>query len=485
MFNVPPWEISKVGYIVLVWTMDKHGFEDRVRVANVWREKKKRTVSLDADCSIDRITKTKDTKRRRPDSPDRSEKVQRWKSKPNSPTIRPIICPQQETTFEEEETSPPQETSADPLTQIADALSKLLVARSPREIDVSPYDGTFEAQSFFDNFDAQADRAELTYTDRLRKLPCYLQGLNTPSLQRQTTHNLCTKMWYPHPAQGPEPCSPSPSCKPRRLYKPREQLNVGLPCRLYCDASTQGIAGILKQNHKVPKKILYRVCAKFTHTQCRKERVCSFFPCGKPPFDQDCATNQSNQQNHPMFPPNHTIRHYFYLSGTALKWFENNEESIQTWEEFTSQLENGFGKNKISKLKADKKLKTRAQLKGESTEFYIQDVLHLCKEVDPQMSDEDKISHLMKGIAEEVYQALLPRNVQSTEQFITECRHVEALRHRRVTPTRYERLPNVSSLCDQDDGENLSSLIEKLSARSYSKNWTLLKRSLKSLPLRI
>ncbi|UYV73632.1 K02A2.6-like, partial [Cordylochernes scorpioides] len=89
------------------------------------------------------------------------------------------------------------------------------------------------------------------------------------------------------------------------------------------------------------------------------------------------------------------------------------------------------------------------------------DVLCLCKEVDPQMSVEDKISHLMKGIAEELYQALLPRDVQSTEQFITECRRVEALRCRRVTPTRYERLPNVASLCDQDDGEDLSSLIRK------------------------
>ncbi|UYV83362.1 K02A2.6-like, partial [Cordylochernes scorpioides] len=124
----------------------------------------------------DRITKTKDTKRRKLDSPDRSEKVQRWKSKPNSPTMRPGYLFPNKRTFEEEETSPPQGTSADPLTQIADALSKLLVARSPREIDVSPYDGTFEAQSFFDNFDSQADRAELTYTDRLRKLPCYLQG---------------------------------------------------------------------------------------------------------------------------------------------------------------------------------------------------------------------------------------------------------------------------------------------------------------------
>ncbi|UYV82306.1 hypothetical protein LAZ67_21001672, partial [Cordylochernes scorpioides] len=94
---------------------------------------------------------------------------------PSNDTAEQTI-PKQETTFEEEETSPPQDNSADPLTQIAETLSKLLVARSPREIDVSPYDSTFEAQSFFDNFDAQADRTELTYTDRLRKLPCYLQG---------------------------------------------------------------------------------------------------------------------------------------------------------------------------------------------------------------------------------------------------------------------------------------------------------------------
>ncbi|UYV71186.1 TFDP2 [Cordylochernes scorpioides] len=150
---------------------------------------------------------------------------------------------------------------------------------------------------------------------------------------------------------------------------------------------------------------------------------------------------------------------YFYLSGTALKWFENNEEGIQTWKEFTSQLENVFGKKENSKLQAKKKLKTRAQLKGESTEFYIQDVLCLCKVVDHQMSEEDKISHLMKGIAEELYQALLPRDVQSTKQFITECRRVEALRCRRVTPTRMEYLFKFSDKFEiHDDIEVLKQL---------------------------
>ncbi|UYV66872.1 K02A2.6-like, partial [Cordylochernes scorpioides] len=153
---------------------------------------------------------------------------------------------------------------------------------------------------------------------------------------------------------------------------------------------------------------------------------------------------------------------YFYLTGTGLKWFENNEESILTWKEFMSQLKSVFGRNENLRLRAEKTLKTRAQLKGESTEFYIQDVLRLCKEVDPHMNEEDKISHLMKGIAEELYQALLPRDAHTTEQFVTECRRIEALHCKRVTPTRYERLPNVASLSDHDDRADLSSMIRQM-----------------------
>ncbi|UYV63130.1 hypothetical protein LAZ67_2003234, partial [Cordylochernes scorpioides] len=119
-------------------------------------------------------------------------------------------------------------------------------------------------------------------------------------------------------------------------------------------------------------------------------------------------------------------------------------------------------KNESSRLRAEKILKTRAQLKGESTEYYIQDVLRLCKEVDPQMNEKDKISHQMKGIAEELYQALLPRDVHNTEQFVTECRRIESLHCKRVTPTKYERLPNVASLSDHDDRADLSSMIRQI-----------------------
>ncbi|UYV75736.1 hypothetical protein LAZ67_13001171 [Cordylochernes scorpioides] len=151
-----------------------------------------------------------------------------------------------------------------------------------------------------------------------------------------------------------------------------------------------------------------------------------------------------------------------YLNGTALKWFENNEERIQTWTEFMSQLESVFGKNENLRLRTEKILKPRAQLKGESTKFYIQDVMRLCKEVDPHMNEEDKIFHLIKGIAEELYQTLLPRDAHNTEQFVTECRRIEAVHCKRVTSTRYERLPNVASFGDHDDRADLSSIIRQI-----------------------
>ncbi|UYV78551.1 K02A2.6-like [Cordylochernes scorpioides] len=62
---------------------------------------------------VDRITKTKDTKRRRPDSPDRREKEQRWRNNRPFQRNEQAISPQQEI-FTEETT--PQGTSADRLT---------------------------------------------------------------------------------------------------------------------------------------------------------------------------------------------------------------------------------------------------------------------------------------------------------------------------------------------------------------------------------
>ncbi|UYV72738.1 hypothetical protein LAZ67_10000475 [Cordylochernes scorpioides] len=78
---------------------------------------------------------------------------------------------------------------------------------------------------------------------------------------------------------------------------------------------------------------------------------------------------------------------YFYLHGTAQRWYENNEENIPSCEIFKDQLGSVFGKKDNLRRQAEQKLKVRAQTRGETTEFYIQDVLRLCREVDAQMPE--------------------------------------------------------------------------------------------------
>ncbi|GFU01220.1 CCHC-type domain-containing protein [Trichonephila clavipes] len=42
----------------------------------------------------------------------------------------------------------------------------------------------------------------------------------------------------------------------------------------------------------------------------------------------------------------------------------------------------------------------------------------LCQEVNPLMREDEKVSHLMKGVAEDIYQALLTREINDTASFI-------------------------------------------------------------------
>lgn len=165
----------------------------------------------------------------------------------------------------------------------------------------------------------------------------------------------------------------------------------------------------------------------------------------------------------------------FHLSGTARQWFENNEESFKSWETFVSALTQTFCHDEDLFRRAETTLKTRAQMNGESTEAYIQDILGLCKRVNPIMSETEKVAHLMKGVAEDVYQVLLARAVETEDDFIRICREIEAQRKRRITSKKFDRLPNVtnlSSISPIDVVEDLPSLIRRIVREEIQKALT-------------
>ncbi|UYV69035.1 K02A2.6-like [Cordylochernes scorpioides] len=149
---------------------------------------------------------------------------------------------------------------------------------------------------------------------------------------------------------------------------------------------------------------------------------------------------------------------YFYLHGTAQRWYENNEENIPSWEIFKDQLGSVFGKKDNLRRQAEQKLKVRAQTRGETTEFYIQDVLRLCREVDAQMPEEERLSHLMKGVAKEVYRYLLPRDIATTDQVSSRCGAPRTT----SDSLKIRALDNVTSLGDLGDATDLQSLIRQI-----------------------
>ncbi|GFV10363.1 CCHC-type domain-containing protein [Trichonephila clavipes] len=59
------------------------------------------------------------------------------------------------------------------------------------------------------------------------------------------------------------------------------------------------------------------------------------------------------------------------------------------------------------------------------------------------MKEDEKVSHLMKGVAEDIYQALLTREINDTASFIKWCNYIEDMKQKRVGRPRFERLPNV------------------------------------------
>ncbi|GFY45614.1 CCHC-type domain-containing protein [Trichonephila inaurata madagascariensis] len=94
---------------------------------------------------------------------------------------------------------------------------------------------------------------------------------------------------------------------------------------------------------------------------------------------------------------------YFFLKGTARLWYENNEENLSSWEKFQEQQKIVFGSTELFIKEPERELKNRAQKTGKNTQFYIESVLGLCHKVNPKITENEKVSYVMKGVAEDVY----------------------------------------------------------------------------------
>lgn len=140
----------------------------------------------------------------------------------------------------------------------------------------------------------------------------------------------------------------------------------------------------------------------------------------------------------------------FYLTDIALVWYENHEEILTTSDRFVEEIKKCFSTSAVKKKRAEQTLSQRAQLAGETCTTYTEEILKLCWQVNVDMSEEDKVGHLLKGIAEDVYNFLISReDLTSVSDVIRHCHTFEALKQRRITP-KFGRLANVTTVASID-----------------------------------
>lgn len=159
----------------------------------------------------------------------------------------------------------------------------------------------------------------------------------------------------------------------------------------------------------------------------------------------------------------------FYLTGTARVWFETHEDDLTSWDICKQKLRDLFGKPIGRQLAAKKALASRAQTSSEPYIAYIQDVLALCRKVDKDMSEADRVGHILKGIADDAFNLLLCKDCSTVASVLEVCRRFEQAKHRRISH-RFDRLPNTaaSSSCEDlptlrqpSDPANLTRIVRR------------------------
>ncbi|UYV77429.1 hypothetical protein LAZ67_15000998 [Cordylochernes scorpioides] len=134
------------------------------------------------DFLVRRADRIVDAKGRGEDSKEPMESDPDFESGKNTtfPKMENTLGRTQEIPLSQEDATPPPAVS-DVLGNLTRTLHQLSAATGlSRDVELPRYDGSYEAQSFFDNYDAQADLAQLQYTEKLRRLPNLLQGIVAP-----------------------------------------------------------------------------------------------------------------------------------------------------------------------------------------------------------------------------------------------------------------------------------------------------------------
>lgn len=108
------------------------------------------------------------------------------------------------------------------------------------------------------------------------------------------------------------------------------------------------------------------------------------------------------------------------LVKSAGLWFDNNEGLFRRWSDFEMAFRNRYCSTTLMYTKFDK-LKQRKQMDNEPIAAYYDEVVNLCREIDPEMSEHMIIQYLISGIDHRLKKAVSRHapHMKNLNEFLT------------------------------------------------------------------
>ncbi|KAH8038686.1 hypothetical protein HPB51_002830 [Rhipicephalus microplus] len=110
--------------------------------------------------------------------------------------------------------------------------------------------------------------------------------------------------------------------------------------------------------------------------------------------------------------------------------------------------------------RAEREIQSRLQMPNESVMMYVEDMTSLFRRADPDMAEEKKVRHLMRGVKEQLFAGLVRCPPKTVAEFLTEATTMEQVLQQRSTV--YDRQVSAASSIGQIGGAAGNINIESL-----------------------
>ncbi|CAF1538974.1 unnamed protein product, partial [Didymodactylos carnosus] len=115
-----------------------------------------------------------------------------------------------------------------------------------------------------------------------------------------------------------------------------------------------------------------------------------------------------------------------FLKNDAKQWYKDNQSIIMSWNEFKTQIKEAYTSTYEITI-AFQRLKNYQQTNNQTVKQYYTEVIKLCREADPKMSEQIKLQHLLDNLKPSIKLKVIEKNPKTVAEFLEHSKTVEDL----------------------------------------------------------